>query len=431
MTDPLENRASEDDRTLAQRLVREREADGARRIALLALVASAASLPFVAGVGIAISAELARRLLALMAGFAVVEGAMLLLVRTGRYRRRHGTGAVVFESSLPAMVELLDAAHGGAVYALTSAPFVLYGPIIMLTALRLRPRLVLGCGVLCATWRLLAYLLLRPALDAATIESLPSLSLANEVQRCTYLVLTGVAGWGVCRSLLGLVGDLVASVRGELRVRSLLGRHMTRQVADLLLAGGPGTAGRQMGITVLFLDIRSFTSFAERTEPGRVLALLNDFYAVMAAAVEANEGIVNKFLGDGLMAIFGAPMECADHARRAARAALQMSAEVQPLRERWGVPALEIGIGLHSGDAVVGVVGDETRGEYTAIGDTVNLAARIEALNKEYGTRILASGETLALLGEVDARVVGQTAVRGRDRPVTVAEIRGARPLAA
>jgi len=411
MTDPLENRASEDDRTLAQRLVREREADGARRIALLALVASAASLPFVAGVGIAISAELARRLLALMAGFAVVEGAMLLLVRTGRYRRRHGTGAVVFESSLPAMVELLDAAHGGAVYALTSAPFVLYGPIIMLTALRLRPRLVLGCGVLCATWRLLAYLLLRPALDAATIESLPSLSLANEVQRCTYLVLTGVAGWGVCRSLLG--------------------RHMTRQVADLLLAGGPGTAGRQMGITVLFLDIRSFTSFAERTEPGRVLALLNDFYAVMAAAVEANEGIVNKFLGDGLMAIFGAPMECADHARRAARAALQMSAEVQPLRERWGVPALEIGIGLHSGDAVVGVVGDETRGEYTAIGDTVNLAARIEALNKEYGTRILASGETLALLGEVDARVVGQTAVRGRDRPVTVAEIRGARPLAA
>ena len=151
-----------------------------------------------------------------------------------------------------------------------------------------------------------------------------------------------------------------------------------------------------------------------------------DFEA-MVAVVHRHGGVVNKFLGDGLMALFGAP----DHARRAARAALEMQEVVRRTRAQWRFPDLQVGIGICSGEAVVGVIGARARCEYTAIGDTVNLASRLEALNKERGTRILLSVETRALLDpRMAVRALGEARVKGREQPVALYELLEAAPAA-
>lgn len=180
--------------------------------------------------------------------------------------------------------------------------------------------------------------------------------------------------------------------------------------------------GESRRITVLFSDIRNFTSFSEKYSPEQVVALLNEYFSVMVEVVFRNNGILDKFLGDGMMVEFGAPLDDERHEFNAVNAALEMQAEVAKLCAKWqasGRPTLEIGIGIHSGNAVIGNIGSEKRIEYTAIGDTVNVASRIESLNKELKTKILISEATVAVIKErfnfIDA---GEHVIRGRQEKI-------------
>ena len=178
-------------------------------------------------------------------------------------------------------------------------------------------------------------------------------------------------------------------------------------------------------ITVLFADVRGFTSIAEREGAERTVETLNELFSAMVDAVFRHGGTLDKFLGDGLLAFFGAPLPQPDHAARACRAAIEMLDRLERLNAQWTAsarPTLAMGIGIHSGPAVVGFVGDpERRLDYTAIGDTVNLASRLQVQTKELHERIIVSAATARQAGDAfPFRDLGETRVRGRAEPVTV-----------
>jgi adenylate cyclase len=204
------------------------------------------------------------------------------------------------------------------------------------------------------------------------------------------------------------------------RVRDLLGKVVSPEVATELLRRGVALGGEEREVTVLFSDLRDFTGVSETLPPHEMLAILNHYFTRMAAIVEKYGGVVDKYMGDALMALFGAPLACSDDADRAMMAALEMSAALDDLNRRWqarGLPTIGVGIGINTDIVVAGNMGSETRLNYTVIGDGVNLASRLEGLTKtpEYEARIIVSGSTLARGKErYRTRRLGEVAVRGK-----------------
>jgi len=177
----------------------------------------------------------------------------------------------------------------------------------------------------------------------------------------------------------------------------------------------------QRAVCVMFLDIRNFTSFSESRSPAEVVDYLNTVFESTIDAVVQRHGIVNKFLGDGFMAVFGAPTVEEDASGAAIDAALEIVQRVAQLVEQGTIPPTQVGIGLHTGHAVVGNIGSAQRKEYTVIGDVVNVASRIEALNKELGSCVLASDETWSAAGRsIPATPHDEIRIRGRKAPIRV-----------
>jgi class 3 adenylate cyclase len=204
--------------------------------------------------------------------------------------------------------------------------------------------------------------------------------------------------------------------------KELVKRFATREVAADLDAQGFALGGRRVQATTLFCDIRGFTSMAEKLQPEQTIELLNTWYTLMFDAISGHGGVVNQMVGDGLMAIFGAPLALADAPGSAVRAGQEMLELIELLnRERAGLPPLRIGIGIASGEVIAGYTGTQERATYTCVGDAVNIAARLEAYTKEAGRSLLIDGSTCAALGEAVARdALGSVTVRGHDAPVEV-----------
>ena len=210
----------------------------------------------------------------------------------------------------------------------------------------------------------------------------------------------------------------------RVRVRDVFARFLPESIVEEVLARAGGEVrlgGVRLIGTVLFTDLRGFTTFAEQTAPDRVIDVLNRFLSEMSDAVLDNGGTLVSYLGDGLLAVFGAPIECTDHADRALATAREMLQLRLPRFNDWlsqeeaGAGGFSIGVGVSSGPLMSGNVGSERRLEYTAIGDTVNTAARIEAHTKETPYRALFSESTRELLTTADELVlVGDVSLRGR-----------------
>jgi adenylate cyclase len=210
------------------------------------------------------------------------------------------------------------------------------------------------------------------------------------------------------------------------RVKQLFGRYVSPDVFERLL-DDPSLAalgGERREMSVLFSDIRGFTSVSETGNPEAIVAQLNEYFGRMVEVVFRNGGTVDKFVGDMVMALFGAPVADARHADHAVTAAFEMVTELQALNVKWtaeGRPPLDIGIGVNSGEMIAGNIGSERIMSYTVIGDAVNLGARLESLNKDYGTRIIISAATRdRLTTPVDLAPLGEVVVKGRTAPVTI-----------
>lgn len=212
---------------------------------------------------------------------------------------------------------------------------------------------------------------------------------------------------------------------GKERLRKTFGLHVGRKAAEQILAHDPGLGGSEQVITVMFVDIRAFTARAAGCAPARVVMVLNEFLSTMVHVVEEHHsGMVNKFLGDGFVALFGAGLPGEDHADQALHAARAMIEHLVALNARLAVRGeepLAVGIGLHTGPAIVGSIGSTERLEFTAIGNTVNLASRIEALTKVVGETVVLSEATRAALRQpAELRALPPQPVKGVVEAVVV-----------
>ena len=233
--------------------------------------------------------------------------------------------------------------------------------------------------------------------------------------------------------LLTVILRLTGEERERARMKRMFGSYVSDEVVDMLMVGGKklDLGGETVNVTVLFSDIRNFTTISERLEAHEVVEMLNEYFTRVTAPILEQGGNVNKYIGDAVMAIFGSPVSYPDHARRALRASLQMAEEAAKFRE-WmekrfgdrGLPRFGIGIGVHTGDAVMGNIGSVKRLEFTAIGDTVNAASRLEGVTKELGCVLVASAQTVqAAGGGVQTGKREMVKVKGRDEPIDVYEI--------
>jgi adenylate cyclase len=206
--------------------------------------------------------------------------------------------------------------------------------------------------------------------------------------------------------------------------KEMVRRFATPEVAQDLAQSGFALGGRRVQSTVMFADIRAFTALVESQPPEETIELLNTYYTLMFDAIGSHGGVVNQMIGDGLMAIFGAPQPLADHAVAAVRAALDMVEMIQLLnaeRTAAAKPALRIGVGIATGETIAGYTGTQRRATYTCIGATVNLAARLEAHTKEAKRTILIDAATCASLnGRVPVEALGTALFRGKASPVEV-----------
>ncbi len=227
----------------------------------------------------------------------------------------------------------------------------------------------------------------------------------------------------VAASLMGLGSDAL----DRRRFRDSFARYLSRDVMAKVLSDAPSLRGEHRSVSILFSDLRGFTTLSERMEPERIAAHLNEYFEAMTAAIFAHRGMINDFVGDAVMAVFGAPVDDAEHAWHALQSALGMVRALETLNQRWagaGLPSLRMGIGIHTGDVFAGNVGGRDRIKYTVIGDPVNVASRVEGLNKELGTTVLITEETLAAVGDrVAVRDCGPVAVKGRVEKVRVYEV--------
>ncbi len=218
--------------------------------------------------------------------------------------------------------------------------------------------------------------------------------------------------------------------REKRQVKRLFSRYVPRDVYHQLLEDPTRAAlgGKRRTMTVLFSDVRGFTAMSEKATPEEVVGQLNDYFSRMVGVLFEHHGTLDKFVGDMVMGLFGAPLDDALHAEHAVQSALAMTRALDELNQRWkaeGRPTLDIGIGISTGDMVAGNIGSSDIMSYTVIGDVVNLGARLESLNKDYGTRIIISEATRqALEGRYDIRPLGEVLVKGKSRPVTIYEVK-------
>lgn len=227
---------------------------------------------------------------------------------------------------------------------------------------------------------------------------------------------------------LGLLAEGINHMAQGLREKEFMketfGKVVAPAVRDHLLKGNLELGGEMRVATVLFCDLRGFTSLSEQLTPAQVVEMLNIHFDTMSRCIEAEGGLINKFIGDAIMAIYNVPLPYADHAARAYRSSLSMLASLNEMNAGFtarGLPLLRIGIGLHTGEVLAGNIGSSSRLEYTVIGDTVNVASRIEGLCKETGRALLISEATVAHMQQnAPLEVLGEFPIRGREKPIRI-----------
>jgi adenylate cyclase len=321
----------------------------------------------------------------------------------------------LIETSLPGVIIYVLSRHMEPQLVFGFWPPMLYFVFIVLSTLRLDFWLSLWTGVVAACQQLGLALWLLPI---TLTGDRPEQALVYHLSRSTMLMLAGIAAAIVARALRQQFESSVAAAVARDKVTNLFGQHVSPVVVEQLL--GTNVQSERRMVCVLFLDIRGFTAMTRTRSAGETVTLLNDFFAEMIEIVDRHHGFINKFLGDGFLALFGAALADPAAASNALAAGREMLKAVDAWNATHTQRQLKIGIGVHIGEAITGSIGSPRRKEYTAIGDTVNLAARLEQLTKETGARLLLSEPMRAAAAAKDAIDLGALPIRGYEEPVRV-----------
>lgn len=224
----------------------------------------------------------------------------------------------------------------------------------------------------------------------------------------------------------GMVGDILE----RKHIRRSLGQYVDREVADQIVHQEESLKGQSKQVTVFFTDVRNYTTLCEGLSPENVVAILNEHFAMLGKIIARHQGCIVDFIGDAVLAVFGAPKDNPKHAWDAVQTALEAQEQLNAInrdRQKRGMPSLRIGVGIHTGEVLAGIVGSGERKKFGITGDTVNTGSRVEGLNKEFSTTILITRETLeSVNGKFRVRRCGEVKVKGRDKPVEVFEVLGA-----
>jgi adenylate cyclase len=272
----------------------------------------------------------------------------------------------------------------------------------------------------------IAFLALPIVIFAARKLSRPLNELATEARKIgTFDLTQGIS----IKSRITEVRELEEAMSAAKMGLRTFGLYVPVDLVRQILRSGmsPKLGGERRNLTVLFSDIEDFTTIAELLAPEKLLVLLSEYFKIATDAVHANGGSIDKFIGDGIFAIWNAPQEIENHELRACRCALEFQKQLLIFNERQRAhcnPTLQTRIGIHTGAAVIGNVGTADRLEYTALGDVINIAARLEQANKNYGTRILISSEVaVAVADTLDVRPIGEVSLKGRKGSVEIFEL--------
>ncbi|MEQ1875335.1 MAG: adenylate/guanylate cyclase domain-containing protein [Bdellovibrionia bacterium] len=253
--------------------------------------------------------------------------------------------------------------------------------------------------------------------------------MAREVARGNFDAKAGVRSKDEVGELARAFEDMTVGLKERDKIKNVFNKFHGSSVTEDLLQGDLSLGGSNKEVTVFFSDIRDFTKFSEGHTPEEVVNMLNEYFGIMVGIINKNHGVVDKFIGDAIMAVWGAPKSTGNDQHNAVKACIEMRIALNELNERRGVRGqtpIKIGIGIHSGRAISGTIGSSERMEYTVIGDTVNTTSRIEASTKAFGTDLLVSAVTAgALEGKFVFEYAGAAEVKGKAEPLKMFKVRG------
>ncbi len=330
----------------------------------------------------------------------------------------------LLETSIPTVMLFMAVSLMGPRDALGSPAFLLYFFFILLSILQLDAGLCLFTGLVAAVEHLIfAYVVigsLEPEAQSA-IWRTP----VFHFNRSLILFVAGLVAGLLARQIKRQVEVSLRTVQERDQAVRIFGQYVSPQIAEKLLNQPVELGGEVRNVCVMFLDIRDFSSYAAGARPEAVMAYLNTLFDFMIDAVNEHHGIVNKFLGDGFMAVFGAPIEDAERCRHAVESSLEIIERVDRLNAAGKIHPTRVGIGLHMGEAVTGNVGSTQRKEYTIIGDVVNLASRIEQATKEFHAQLLISETVSETLDGASYKFedLGPVELKGQSKPARIFKV--------
>ncbi|MBP9885770.1 MAG: adenylate/guanylate cyclase domain-containing protein [Leptospiraceae bacterium] len=325
----------------------------------------------------------------------------------------------VIETSIPSCALLyLGAIREPAIYVMVAPPVFVYFIFIFISALQLNFKLSVFTGFVAASEYLAIAIYFHSNSQGFQTETLIG-NLPSHIAKTVFMFTSGVIVGFVTSQIEKRLLNSFTLLEERNRVTNLFGQHVSPAVVEKLLSQKEFSSEIKH-VCMLFFDIRDFTRFSENRNPEEVVNYLNTIFDFAIDIINRNGGIINKFLGDGFMAVFGAPISSGDDVKNAVNAGLEIINRVKKEVHSGNISETKIGIGLHSGNAVTGNVGSSLRKEYTIIGDVVNLASRIEQLNKTYSSELLVSEDVWNSISGYDGLSLGEVLVKGREKPVKI-----------
>ena len=331
----------------------------------------------------------------------------------------------LIEISAPAIITLLvSQRYHTPVMTLHSPVVYSYFLFIILSTLRLNARLTFVIGLYaCISFMLLSlYLLHHPGADYVVRTN----DYVAFISKSLVILISGIGAAFVARQIRVSIDRSLAAAEAGNKIVNLFGQQISKEIVDEMLEKEGALQSRLMKVSVMFVDIRNFTKHVANKTPEEIVQYQNKFFAIVIKAVTKHQGIINQFLGDGCMVTFGAPVSLQNPSKHAVDAATEIHKELTKEIEKGNIPHTNIGIGIHTGDAVTGNIGTEERQQYSITGSVVILAARIEQLNKDFYSQILISEDVKQQLNgslPSNAKYLGNVELKGWHKPMGIYKV--------